>query len=929
MGRFIFSQLRFRPSRTATLGAGILVAAASFVLLTSAVSTSALQVKGTVAKNWKTAYDILVRPTGSFTSIEQEQGLVADNYLSGIFGGITLKQWHRILLIPGVEVAAPIANLGYVIPTVRVQIPITQYLDNEPFQLYRLRSSWLAANRQSRYPGFTSYVYYSRDHTFRYSLSNYIEEELPDGAPAQVCSGFPAGLPAEPQTPFASSDPRVSLLSCFSGKTPSPDEGLPANGGVYNGYTGPGVGSIDDAQFPFLLAAVDPVQEQRLVDLGESIVAGRMLQEGQRPAYPYQGADVPWLPVIVGNGTFVDQSLEVQVQRLEIPAGTNLPRTLTSRKAFRFVTSLTGHAAGRESFAPSQMYQSLLNALATNSSRSKNPQPVTSYIWQLSPTTYRIIGNDRLGAVPVVNPDVVWTVRPGDFFGQSFLEAPPGNQDVQFRSMHEHIRDGGVGLDIVGRFDPQKLLGFSPLSEVPLESYYPPIAAPADEASRSALGDKPLLPTLNLGDYVAQPPFMITTLEAAVSFLTDHVKRESPIAHLSPKAPISVIRVRVAGVTGPDPVSRERVRRVAQAIRDQTGLAVDITAGSSPHPLLVQVPAGKYGRPALTVREGWTKKGVAFAIVSALDRKSLALFGLVLVVCGLFTGNGALAAVRSRRREIGTLVLLGWRRGRIFQAVLGELVLVGLLAGVAGTAIAAGLVGTFGLKISLAKTLLVAPVAVVLALLAGAIPAWRAARAVPLDAVRPPINEPRRGRPHRGLLGMALANLTRVPGRTLLGAGALLVGVGALAFLVAVNLAFKGTVVGTLLGNVVSVQVRAVDWLSVALAIGLGALSVADVVVLNLKERAPELVTLRTTGWTQAHLGRLVAYEGLGIGVAGSVAGALLGLGLAAQVGGIGPKVILAALLAAVVGVAAAALASAVPVLLVGRMTPPEVLAEE
>ena len=95
-----------------------------------------------------------------------------------------------------------------------------------------------------------------------------------------------------------------------------------------------------------------------------------------------------------------------------------------------------------------------------------------------------------------------------------------------------------------------------------------------------------------------------------------------------------MIRVRVAGVTGPDPVSRERVRRVTQAIRERTGLAVDITAGSSPHPLRVELPPGKFGRPALTVREGWTKKGVAFAIVSALDRKSLALFVLVLVVSG-------------------------------------------------------------------------------------------------------------------------------------------------------------------------------------------------------------------------------------------------------------------------------------------------------
>src|SRR2546426_862407 len=152
MGRFLFRQLRSRPSRTATLGAGILVAAASFVLLTSAVSTSALEVKGTVAKNWKTAYDILVRPKGSYTQLEREQGLVADNYLSGIFGGITMKQWRDVLGIPGVEVAAPIANIGYVLLGTDVGVPLTSYVGDDPIQLFRVRSTWVAHNGLSAYP---------------------------------------------------------------------------------------------------------------------------------------------------------------------------------------------------------------------------------------------------------------------------------------------------------------------------------------------------------------------------------------------------------------------------------------------------------------------------------------------------------------------------------------------------------------------------------------------------------------------------------------------------------------------------------------------------------------------------------------------------------------------------------------------------------
>ncbi len=59
------------------------------------------------------AYDILVRPTGSRTSLESEYGLVAPNHLSGIAGGITYDQYEVIGTTDGVDVAAPIAMLGY------------------------------------------------------------------------------------------------------------------------------------------------------------------------------------------------------------------------------------------------------------------------------------------------------------------------------------------------------------------------------------------------------------------------------------------------------------------------------------------------------------------------------------------------------------------------------------------------------------------------------------------------------------------------------------------------------------------------------------------------------------------------------------------------------------------------------------------------
>ena len=114
---------------------------------------------------------------------------------------------------------------------------------------------------------------------------------------------------------------------------------------------------------------------------------------------------------------------------------------------------------------------------------------------------------------------------------------------------------------------------------------------------------------------------------------------------------------------------------------------------------------------------------------------------------------------------------------------------------------------------------------------------------------------PRRaGRP-RGPLTMGLLNLVRVPGRTGLGAGALAIGIAAATVLGAITFTFHGAIVGTPARRRGVPAVRAVDTIAVAATILLGALAVADVLYLNIRDRAAELATLRATGWTSPRPG--------------------------------------------------------------------------
>ncbi|MFD8032953.1 FtsX-like permease family protein [Streptomyces sp. NPDC059717] len=421
---------------------------------------------------------------------------------------------------------------------------------------------------------------------------------------------------------------------------------------------------------------------------------------------------------------------------------------------------------------------------------------------------------------------------------------------------------------LVGRYDTGKLPGFSPLSQAPLETYQPPQVTAADSATRAALHDKPLRPDRNLGGYVSPPPTMLTTMKS-ITALTKSRRFRS----LQDTAPVSAIRIRVAGVTGVDAASRARVNAVAGQIRAAyPRLQVDVTIGSSPAPQTVTLNASAH------VTEPWVAKGVALRILRAVDTKSAVLFVLVLVVCALFLGQAALASVRSRRTEIGTLRCLGWSGGEVLRLVLGELAAIGLAAGAAGAILAYVLGWLLGQPDAGTKSLLVLPVAFLLATVAGLIPAWLATRLGPMEAIRPPVAAARRARPVRSVAGLAMLSLLRMRGRTLLGAAGLALGVAAFTLLLALTLGFQGEVAGSLLGNAVVAQARGADYVSVALSLLLGAAGAVDVLIISQRERATDLAVLRATGWTNRELAMLTLYEGIGLALLGGLSGAVAGV---------------------------------------------------
>lgn len=882
-----------------------------------------LRITGTVEANYRAAYDILVRPKGSRTALEDGRGLVRPNYLSGLYGGITVEQLDRVRAVGHVDVAAPVAMLGYTTVLLRQTVDLTDQVDRTATrQLFRLSPSWIADRGLTVLDDAPQYVYLTRNQLVPQRQANpkqrYTEyadgtrvkdgltecvtllEVEPDGRGAEICA-----VP----WPDSTQDGTTALE-----RTRASVRRMGPDGRFSDPYleTPPGDRLIVTVNWRVmvLVAAIDPVAEAALVDLDKAVVSGRYLAPGERATQrsePDMGG-YRALPALFASTPYVDEQVKVSVQRL----GADSAATIRGRNWKDWVPALATvpgtpggepvrspgvpRFGGTETASVSEFYQSGPTSYRTGETGALRPEPVPP-----APRTWLTLGTVMAAQPPIVALDNGF--RPLTRMGPTsyFLGLPPR-------------------LEPAGTFDPGRLRGFSPLSSVPLETYQAPEAVGADAASRRLLGGEPLRPNSNPAGYLAAPPAILTTLDA----LAD-LRVVSPWAD-----PISAIRVRVAGVTGFDPRSQELVRSVAQDIAAATGLDVDVTMGSSPSPQTVVLPAGKGGRPELVLSEGWSHKGVAVAIVHAADRKSLALVGLILLVCTLFLGNAVAAAVRDRRRELAVLACLGWPARRLAGVVFAEVAAVGLVSGALASAVALPLSGALGVPVSAGRALLALPVGLGVAVLAAAVPAGSAARARPGAAVHPAVLGVGRARRRRTVLGLALANLWRVPGRTALGVGALAIGVGALTMLVAIIVTFHNDVIGSLLGDEVTVRVRTVDVLAAAAAVGLGVLIVADVLYINVRERSAELAALWAAGWSNRALLRLVGYEGLGIGVLGAVLGVAAGLGGVSWFAGqVNENLFWLASGVAAGAVVVAGLAAVVPALVLRRLPLSTLLAEE
>lgn len=863
--RYALRQLIAQRVATAFAAAGLLTSIVGFILLASTSQTAAATLRGDAEKAWPSPFDLLVRPPSALTSLETSQGLVRPNYLSGSVGGITNDQLLRIRRIVGVQVAAPIAVVGFVTWPAGTSVDLQRQVGGHLVSVFRISQSAVGDAGLSHFPASTKYLV----------VAPTGHLEIGPGGVTRLHVG---------STTIACTD----AVTCDDGNTGS---GTPATATTFV--------SFDE---PVLLAGVDPSAEAALSGASTCVRTGRYLRAGDGAMLAT--TSTPIVPVLASTSSFIDETVSIHVDQATVPEMVLAGTTPSSLSTWSSVTV--------QSTTADQLFRGFLS------------QGLGSY-YNISPIEvpgtvgYGYVSSNHL-ATRSVSPDLSAFSNP--FATQT--PVPTEAQDTWLRAVtaHQFVNGATAGTSgpsqppnrwqVVGRFDPQCLTGFGS-SVAGLAGFAPATATIGDGRHLGA--------TRSVAGYINPPPALLTTLDGA-SYFAD----PSRFVGGSGSAFISAIRIRVANVQQPGPLSEARLARVAADIHAATGLAVDIVKGSVQRAVSIDLPAGRFGRPSLTVTEGWSVKGVVVDFVTTVGRANLALFAVVLVGAAILVGQTTYSSARRRRQEFGVLRAFGWTPRRI--ALLVEMETVILAAAVGVVALLVDVVVSLLLRTgSLGWQLALSPlVAIGVAALAAAVPALLISRSSVVSTLRPP----RRSRRHSrspSLTGFAIREMAGAwRAEALLGAGAVGLGGTLIGGFLLIAVSFGGEVDASLLGTVISGELRGFHVLLGVLVLVIGMVAAGQIVTLSYLERQPDLAVLRALGWHRRTVAAVAVIQALLLGFIGGLAAAacvvlaawVLGAGVAAAV--------VASCTALGVSVVAGGFASAGPLTLTWRASPSALL---
>lgn len=821
MMRFIWKNWWRRKERFILLIIGAFIVSAGLTYLVGLSETNKGTIVDTLQKRWSASYDIVVRPEGT-RGVTEDKKLLEPNYLSGLNGGISVEQYETIKDIAGVEVAAPIAMIGYANYEVNFG-----YAELTEDGIYRRKMDTIVDNGIGKVTD-TANLYFT----------NGVWDNTNKGSGYGVSSSYPdltihsysllAGIDPEQEAKLVGLDEAIIPLGTSRYFKES-------DGYEFNGKNG------GHHEFPIIVnqhAFVDKVENITFERLDMSI---NMKNANEIMEKVKESGGKDYLDTIEGEAiqtfsftgeetfhTFVSEMTGVDWETGEV-----LP---TDDEGVEVHSEELGEKRGEDNITGIVFKPSPLEYQETAS-------PYTDR-W---PYTYQVVpfqnGENTAGVYK--NQE---TYREPVLIEEAFIDLP-------------RIKPNWIGF-----YEASDLaISKDPTSELPMETYRPATAEfVMDVDGKPVNPPKQLKPVGDPYSFLTDPPGMLTTIEAAEKILGDE--------------PISAIRIKVAGVMDLSDTSQATLEQIAAEIEDKTGLITDITLGSSPQLALTYVPGLNDESGIGWLQQPWMNIGSSISIFKETKIGFSGVLASVIAVAIVYVWASGIVSLLARRKEFAVLLSVGWRSSQLSRLLFLESTIIGVFVALISWMMLGFVYITSDTMIPLTRFLWTGLFGFIVYVLGAVIPMILARNISPYEAMRTGeiSSKSRRLFQTRGINRMAFNHFIGKWKRSLLSVISIALPTALLAVFLYITFRLKGIMYTSLLGEYVALEIGPAHYVAMLVSLIIAIITTAEIMWQNVSERLEEISLLQAIGWKRWHIRRLILAEGIFSGLFAAVIGLFL-----------------------------------------------------
>lgn len=578
-------------------------------LLLNSLQTLQSQVEKDISYYSRGSYDLLIRPEGQLLELEEELGIVPENYLGFGEGGISIEQWEEIKAREDVEIAAPVASLGY-FTGITTNISFMQ-----PEESSRYEVQYQTSDNINVYPVGDPLICLLLESPQTIESQNF-EEIMADPSLLSYCTNDFAQFPSPP------------TYHLVVGIDPEQEEALTGISfeNIDEERTSAGWGStyIREHEDASLIPIMEAKESVNTLNADVSIATLPITAEDTAGYREHIGLLTDTEEMIEDgvNYLFFQQKLETSEYKALFQELSSMEASETTELSVNIGSELhsfvepefiildnDGNIFSDEEFLPGMFKEISLNH--------------SSIYYLAGFPNYEYVG-DQLRIRKLDHEDNLPTYREVVKYGETLYEAV------------EHNRSASIVVDPVGVFEigeREEMLASSPLGIYR--------QAPVTYVGEGENHGVEILPTITPGSFVTPHASGVTNISAASVIKGD--------------VPIDAIRVKVAGITDYSREAARKIDSIAEEIEDM-GLHVTIIAGSSPQSIVVDVEG------IGLVEESWTTLGAAGDIINMWNLSTIVIAMLFIFTVILYTFNRFFFWSVMRKQEILLFENLGWKR---------------------------------------------------------------------------------------------------------------------------------------------------------------------------------------------------------------------------------------------------------------------------